>query len=192
MSLQNQHALVTGAGRGIGAAIAAALTRSGARVTALGRTESHLQALVARGDAAGYATADVTNEASLSEAIAAAVAERGPIDLLIADVYHHAAGAVAAGPALAEFLGREGAVGLGIVPSEEEALLHETPDTLARRIEGLLASLQPHGIAPERLLRQAAIAPNDMLGRLSPEVAERALQLLADTSRLLRERYSLE
>lgn len=85
MSLQNQHALVTGAGRGIGAAIAAALTKAGARVTALGRTESHLQALVARGDAAGYATADVTNEASLSEAIAAAVAARGPIDLLIAN-----------------------------------------------------------------------------------------------------------
>ena len=41
------NALVTGGGRGIGAAIAAALTRSGARVTILGRDEAALAARVA-------------------------------------------------------------------------------------------------------------------------------------------------
>jgi len=38
------NALVTGGGRGIGAAIAAALTREGIRVTILGRNEAALKA----------------------------------------------------------------------------------------------------------------------------------------------------
>jgi hypothetical protein len=114
------------------------------------------------------------------------------IDMLIVDVYRYAGGLVAAGAALAEFLGRDGIIGLGLVPADEEAILRETPEALVRRVEGLLASLEPHGIAPERLLKRAVIAPHDMLGRLTPEVAERGLQLLADTSRMLRERYTLE
>ncbi|WP_342358555.1 SDR family NAD(P)-dependent oxidoreductase [Terrarubrum flagellatum] len=85
MSLVDQHVLVTGAGRGIGAAIAARLTRDGARVTALGRSEAPLQALVARGAAASYETADVTSEAAMAEACAKAAAKNGPIDVLIAN-----------------------------------------------------------------------------------------------------------
>ena len=48
---RGRHALVTGGGRGIGAAIAGALAAAGARVTLLGRTASELDD--DRGDAAG-------------------------------------------------------------------------------------------------------------------------------------------
>ena len=41
-SLQGRHALVTGGGRGIGRAIAAALTQAGAAVTIAGRNEKSL------------------------------------------------------------------------------------------------------------------------------------------------------
>ena len=41
--LQGRHALVTGGGRGIGRAIAAALSAAGATVTVVGRTEKSLQ-----------------------------------------------------------------------------------------------------------------------------------------------------
>lgn len=57
--LQGQRALVTGGGSGIGAACAAALTRAGAHVTVLGRREAKLREVVARGEAAGFITADV-------------------------------------------------------------------------------------------------------------------------------------
>ena len=67
--LQGRHAVVTGAGRGIGAAIARALSAEGAQVTLLGRTEATLSEL-----AAGLSTAtctvvaDVTNEAQVKYA----------------------------------------------------------------------------------------------------------------------------
>ena len=50
-SLEGRHALVTGGGSGIGAAVAAALTARGAAVTVLGRTESRLAETVAAGKA---------------------------------------------------------------------------------------------------------------------------------------------
>jgi 3-hydroxybutyrate dehydrogenase len=81
---RSSHALVTGGGRGIGRAIAAALTRAGATVTVVGRNPAPLEAVVAAGEAHHYALADVTDEAAVKGAIAAAAA-RQPIDILIAN-----------------------------------------------------------------------------------------------------------
>ena len=81
----DRHALVTGGGRGIGAAIASALTAAGCRVTVTGRKEQPLRELVEAGGAAGYVTADVTDEAAVKAAIAEAVAERGPVEILVAN-----------------------------------------------------------------------------------------------------------
>ena len=83
MAPARRHALVTGGGRGIGAAIARALTEAGARVTVLGRAAPPLVAVVAEGAAAGFLTADVTDAAALDAALAAAEAARGPLDILV-------------------------------------------------------------------------------------------------------------
>jgi NAD(P)-dependent dehydrogenase (short-subunit alcohol dehydrogenase family) len=84
-SLSARHALVTGGGRGIGRAVAAALTAAGARVTVIGRSAAPLQETVKAGDAAGFFTADVVDGAALRDGIDAAADERGPIDILIAN-----------------------------------------------------------------------------------------------------------
>jgi len=81
--LAGRHALVTGGGSGIGRAIAAALTASGAVVTVLGRREAALRDTVAAGHAVFHVAADVTDEAATAAAIAAATEKRGPILLLI-------------------------------------------------------------------------------------------------------------
>lgn len=84
-SLQGRHALVTGGGRGIGRAIAAALTKAGAVVTITGRSEQTLKDAVGEGNAAGYAVADATDAKAVEAGIAQASAARGPVDLLIAN-----------------------------------------------------------------------------------------------------------
>jgi 3-hydroxybutyrate dehydrogenase len=83
--LTGRHALVTGGGRGIGRAIAASLSGAGATVTVLGRQEAALRDTVSAAHAQGYVVADVTDEGAVNSAVKQAVAERGPIDILIAN-----------------------------------------------------------------------------------------------------------
>lgn len=83
--LSGRHALVTGGGRGIGRAVAAALTAAGATVTVLGRQQAALDDTVAAGHAAGVIVADVTDAAAIEAGVKAAEAARGPFDILVAN-----------------------------------------------------------------------------------------------------------
>lgn len=82
--LAGRHAVVTGAGRGIGAAIAQALAAQGASVSLMGRSPAPLQALAARmpGRHAAIA-ADVADEDSVRRAFAEARERLGPVTLLV-------------------------------------------------------------------------------------------------------------
>lgn len=81
---RSTHALVTGGGRGIGRAIAASLAQAGATVTIMGRNLAPLNEVIAAGEAHFAITADVSNQASLTAAIADA-ARRQPFDILVAN-----------------------------------------------------------------------------------------------------------
>jgi len=93
MTLAGKHAFVTGAGRGIGRAVAAALAGAGAAVTVIGRSEAPLREAVAAGEAAGCGVADVTDMVEVKRQVMAAEAARGPIAILINN-----AGSVESGP----------------------------------------------------------------------------------------------
>ena len=83
-SLQNKHAVITGAGRGIGAAIAKALVEAGCKVTLMGRTQSHLDKRAAElGDNAQSIPVDVTDSNAVTEAFAKARTTFGPVDILV-------------------------------------------------------------------------------------------------------------
>jgi NAD(P)-dependent dehydrogenase (short-subunit alcohol dehydrogenase family) len=82
-ALEGLHAVVTGGGSGIGAAIARTLAGDGARVTLIGRRAEAVAAVAAELPGAVPLTADVTDPAAVAAAFAAARAQSGPIAILI-------------------------------------------------------------------------------------------------------------
>jgi NAD(P)-dependent dehydrogenase (short-subunit alcohol dehydrogenase family) len=82
-ALERRHAVVTGGGRGIGAAIADALADAGARVTLMGRREAPLQEKAHALPMARAVVCDVTEEDSVAAAFAEAAEAFGPVALLV-------------------------------------------------------------------------------------------------------------
>jgi NAD(P)-dependent dehydrogenase (short-subunit alcohol dehydrogenase family) len=83
-TLAGRHALVTGASRGIGAAIAERLLAEGAYVTLLGRKLDPLEALARKlGERAAVVVADVVDAVQMQNGADAASARFGPIDILV-------------------------------------------------------------------------------------------------------------
>lgn len=83
--MQGRHALVTGGGTGIGLAIAEALARAGAEVTITGRRAEVLEEAAARRTGLHPLVMDVSDEASVRDGFAAAVAARGPVSIHVAN-----------------------------------------------------------------------------------------------------------
>lgn len=86
-SLAGKTALVTGAGRGIGFALATALAQAGAALVINGRTRPALEAAAAKlrehGGRVDVSTFDVTDPAAVNAAVAAIEADVAPIDILV-------------------------------------------------------------------------------------------------------------
>ena len=77
-----KHALVTGGGSGIGAAVASVLVDKGAKVTICGRNQERLQSTAAELGAA-MQVVDVTDHDQVAAAFRAAESDYGAIDVLI-------------------------------------------------------------------------------------------------------------
>ncbi|HWP17671.1 MAG TPA: SDR family NAD(P)-dependent oxidoreductase [Burkholderiaceae bacterium] len=84
-ALHGLHAVVTGASRGIGAAIAQSLAGEGARLTLMGRSRQALETLAGKlpGEGHGVAVCDVAQADSVSRAFDEARGARGPVTILV-------------------------------------------------------------------------------------------------------------
>ena len=83
MRLSGQHAVITGGGTGIGAAIARALAAEGARLTLVGRRREKLEEVGAEPFDALVSPADVTDRAQVENCFATAREAQGPITILV-------------------------------------------------------------------------------------------------------------
>lgn len=88
MRFENQVAVVTGSGRGIGHAIAVRLAKEGARVASVSRTEANAQKTAdeinaTRADAAKAYAVDVADQAAVQKAAAQIFEDFGRVDILV-------------------------------------------------------------------------------------------------------------
>jgi len=88
MRFENQVAVVTGAGRGIGHAIAVRLAKEGARVASVSRTEANAQKTAdeinaAHADGAKAYAVDVADHDAVQKAAAQILADFGRVDILV-------------------------------------------------------------------------------------------------------------
>lgn len=86
-TLSGKNAIITGAGRGIGRAIALALAAEGVNVGLLAQSEATLQDVAKEVEALGVkatiATADVSSNDEVTQAIESLTSELGQVDILI-------------------------------------------------------------------------------------------------------------
>lgn len=93
MRLAGRHAVVTGGGTGIGAAIARALATEGAKLTLVGRRRDKLEKVAGTLPDALAAPADVTDRVAVDAAFDLARRRHGPVSILVNN-----AGAAASAP----------------------------------------------------------------------------------------------
>lgn len=86
MKLRDTTVVVTGASRGIGAAVAVAAAAKGARVGVIARSAGDLDAVLARlGGRGAAAVADVSDASGLAGALTTLEDQLGPVDVLVAN-----------------------------------------------------------------------------------------------------------
>ena len=111
-------------------------------------------------------------------------------DIISFDAYNYAQSLALYPAEVKEFLGREGTVAWGVIPSDEGALAGETAASLKDRLEEAMAPFTRKGIPFRQLVRQGLLTPSCGLASLATEEASaRALELLTELSAMMRKRY---
>ena len=79
------------------------------------------------------------------------------------------------------------------IDPRREVLIRSVSDAdgLIDRILALAGAIEGGGVGTQQLMRQAVVSTAGSLGRLPLHAAERAMQIVAEVSKLLRQQYDL-
>ena len=84
-----------------------------------------------------------------------------------------------------DFLEKSGAIAWGIVPTSEK-IKNETPESLVKKLTGIVEKLASKGISQELIWRKCLLTPSCGTGSLTPELADEIFEKLAKVSHSLR------
>lgn len=176
--LTGRHAVVTGAGSGIGRATAERLAEAGCRITLIGRHAGRLTETADRiGDAAFAAPADVTDAAALAAAIEAGRDRFGPVDILVNN-----AGAASSAPFLKTGADDLRAMLALNLEAPAEAALLVLPGMLTRRWGRIINVASTAGLKGYAYVSAYVAAKHGLVGltrALALEVAARGVTVNA-------------
>lgn len=106
-----------------------------------------------------------------------------PVDLILIDADLHSAELVRHAPAVAAFLERGGAIGWGMIATDQRTIMQQTGAALARRFLDLVRYLaDATGIGVDRLLEMALLTTSGSLAGITPAAAEHAAHLCSEVS----------
>jgi methionine synthase II (cobalamin-independent) len=111
------------------------------------------------------------------------------LDVLSFDAYGYSESLFLYPEQVISFMENGGTIAWGIVPTNEEELSQESPDSLADRLEDNFKRLSEKGISMDRIVEQSLITPSCGLGPASVPCAKKALPMLKEISEKLRKKY---
>lgn len=112
------------------------------------------------------------------------------LDILNFDAYNFSETLALYPGAVRAFLDRGGMIAWGIVPvGSDEAVLGATAADLADRLVVAMQLIASKGVPLDMLIQASLVTPACGMGTLSERAAERALELLAQVSRQMKEKY---
>lgn len=111
------------------------------------------------------------------------------LDIISLDAYNFARSLSLYPKEVKKFLGNNGTIAWGIVPNTEEALKKESVSSLKDRLEEAMAPFTRDGLNFKQLIQQGLLTPSCGLAGLTEDTSARVLDLLADLSTKMRQRY---
>lgn len=111
------------------------------------------------------------------------------LDIIDFDAFYYLSSFLLYTEQLRAFLEGGGAIGWGIVPTDEEALKSVQPSDLARKLTEGMNQLVQEGIPQGLLAKRSLITPSCGTGSLSEDGARRAYGMTAEVTALLRRNY---
>jgi methionine synthase II (cobalamin-independent) len=113
------------------------------------------------------------------------------IEVLNFDAYEYADNLFLYADKVIEFLEKGGMIAWGIVPTMEENLDKENVGSLTERLEKNMKTLAEKGISMNDILQSSIITPSCGLGPSTIRGAEKALPILREISKKMRDRYGM-
>ena len=112
------------------------------------------------------------------------------LDILNFDAHNFAETLALYPGAVRAFLDRGGMIAWGIVPVANDAdVMGATAEGLVERLDGAIHLISSRGVPLDMLIHASLVTPACGMGTLSERAAERSLELLAQVSRRMREKY---